>query len=136
MCWEDGEPATAASKIEAMTWRRLLEVFAVKKNCSRASRRSSIEQQLAAKLIALGRQFSAAAPLMLRLSLPFLAATALAATADEPEGDLMVPLILGVAIVLVLGWVMCGPGSAPTGAPVMTHRPESLSANLESAKDD
>ena len=73
---------------------------------------------------------------MLRCSIPFLAATALAATADEPEGDLMVPLILGVAIVLVLGWVMCGPGSAPTGAPVMTHRPESLAANLESAKDD
>ena len=74
---------------------------------------------------------------MLRRTLPFLAATALAATAEpEIEGDLTVPLVLGVAIVLILGWVMCGPGSAPTGAPVMTHRPESLAANLESAKDD
>ena len=74
---------------------------------------------------------------MLRCSFPFLAATALAATAEpEIEGDLTVPLVLGVAIVVILGWVMCGPGSAPTGAPVMTHRPESLAANLESAKDD
>ena len=76
---------------------------------------------------------------MLRHSLPFLAASALAAKADaepEVEGDLTVPLVLGVAILLILGWVMCGPGSAPTGAPVMTHRPESLAANLESAKDD
>ena len=74
---------------------------------------------------------------MLRCSLPFLAATALAATAEpEIEGDLTVPLVLGVAIVVMLAWVMCGPGSAPTGAPVMTHRPESLAANLESAKDD
>ena len=53
---------------------------------------------------------------MLRLSLPFLAATALKVDEPEVEGDLTVPLVLGVAIV-ILGWVMCGPGSAPTGAP-------------------
>ena len=74
---------------------------------------------------------------MLRRSLRFLA-TALAAKDAEPEvdGDLTVPLVLGCAIVLVLAYITCGPGSAPTGAPVMTHRPESLAANLESAKDD
>ena len=118
-----------------MTWRAAQAKSSPEEELLASSRRSSIQQQLAANLIALAVNFRSS-PLVLRLSLP-LAATALA-KAEEPEveGDLTVPLVLGVAIVLILGYVLCGPGSAPTGAPVMTHRPESLAANLESAKDD
>ena len=75
-------------------------------------------------------------------SLLLCAGTALAAKkkAEPPEdveGDLTVPLLLGAAILLLLGWVFFGPGSAPSETPVMTHRPESIARTLEDdAKDD